>query len=171
MKTGGNITTDSRSVAPGRCGQQFGRDLFSETMPCESSTDYRSLANSHSGRLRILFRKIHQLPRKTRAGLRYRGSRISWHQTPRSARSLPQTAFRLGSRRVSLYADANFLLPIVHSGKNMPFICNSGCFPSDFMLELNRGEIMRISQFVICSAILKHAPNTSSQLERRNTHV
>jgi hypothetical protein len=32
---------------------------------------------------------------------------------------------------------------------------NSGRFPSDFMLELNRGEIMRISQSVISSPDLK----------------
>ena len=43
---------------------------------------------------------------------------------------------------------------------------NSGRFPSDFMLELTREEIRNISQSVICSATLKHAPKVFAFTEQ-----
>jgi len=43
---------------------------------------------------------------------------------------------------------------------------NGGRFPSDFMLELTRDEIRNISQSVICSATLKHAPKVFAFTEQ-----
>jgi hypothetical protein len=43
---------------------------------------------------------------------------------------------------------------------------NSGRFPSDFMLELTREEIRNISQSVISSATLKHAPKVFAFTEQ-----
>ena len=43
---------------------------------------------------------------------------------------------------------------------------NSGRFPADFMLELTREEIRNISQSVISSATLKHAPKVFAFTEQ-----
>jgi hypothetical protein len=43
---------------------------------------------------------------------------------------------------------------------------NPGRFPPDFMLELTREEIRNISQSVICSATLKHAPKAFAFTEQ-----
>lgn len=43
---------------------------------------------------------------------------------------------------------------------------NRDRFPPDFMFELNRDEIRNISQFVICSTAMKHAPKAYAFTEQ-----
>lgn len=58
-------------------------------------------------------------------------------------------------QKVMLDRDLAVLYGVETRALNQAVKRNSGRFPSDFMLELNRDEIMRISQFVISSPDLK----------------
>lgn len=58
-------------------------------------------------------------------------------------------------QKVMLDRDLAALYGVETRALNQAVKRNSGRFPSDFMLELNRGEIMRISQSVISSPDLK----------------
>ena len=61
-------------------------------------------------------------------------------------------------RKVMLDRDLAVLYGVETRALNQAVKRNTERFPSDFMFELTREEIRNISQSVICSATLKHAP-------------
>ena len=69
-------------------------------------------------------------------------------------------------QKVMLDRDLAVLYGVETRALNQAVKRNSGRFPSDFMLELTREEIRNISQSVICSATLKHAPKVFAFTEQ-----
>ena len=69
-------------------------------------------------------------------------------------------------QKVMLDRDLAVLYGVETRALNQAVKRNSGRFPSDFMLELTREEILNISQSVICSATLKHAPKVFAFTEQ-----
>jgi len=69
-------------------------------------------------------------------------------------------------QKVMLDRDLAVLYGVETRALNQAVKRNSGRFPSDFMLELTRVEIRNISQSVICSATLKHAPKVFAFTEQ-----
>jgi len=64
----------------------------------------------------------------------------------------------LRGQKVMLDRDLAVLYGVATRVLNQAVKRNRDRFPSDFMIELSREEIRNISQIVICSATLKHAP-------------
>lgn len=69
-------------------------------------------------------------------------------------------------QKVMLDRDLAVLYGVETRALNQAVKRNSGRFPSDFMLELSREEIRNISQSVIGSATLKHAPKVFAFTEQ-----
>jgi len=69
-------------------------------------------------------------------------------------------------QKVMLDRDLAVLYGVETRALNQAVKRNSGRFPSDFMLELTREEIRNISQSVISSATLKHAPKVFAFTEQ-----
>jgi len=69
-------------------------------------------------------------------------------------------------QKVMLDRDLAILYGVETRVLNQAVKRNSGRFPPDFMLELAREEIRNISQSVICSATLKHAPKVFAFTEQ-----
>jgi len=69
-------------------------------------------------------------------------------------------------QKVMLDRDLAVLYGVETRALNQAVKRNSARFPSDFMLELTREEIRNISQSVICSATLKHAPKVFAFTEQ-----
>jgi hypothetical protein len=69
-------------------------------------------------------------------------------------------------QKVMLDRDLAVLYDVETRALNQAVKRNSGRFPADFMLELTREEIRNISQSVICSATLKHAPKVFAFTEQ-----
>lgn len=69
-------------------------------------------------------------------------------------------------QKVMLDRDLAVLYGVETRALNQAVKRNSGRFPSDFMLKLTRQEIRDISQSVICSGTLKHAPKVFAFTEQ-----
>ena len=69
-------------------------------------------------------------------------------------------------QKVMLDRDLAVLYGVETRALNQAVKRNSGRFPADFMLELTREEIRNISQSVISSATLKHAPKVFAFTEQ-----
>lgn len=69
-------------------------------------------------------------------------------------------------QKVMLDRDLAVLYGVETRALNQAVKRNTERFPSDFMFELTREEIRNISQSVICSATLKHAPKVFAFTEQ-----
>ena len=76
-----------------------------------------------------------------------------------------QAILLVRGQKVMLDRDLAVLYGVETRVLNQAVKRNRDRFPPDFMFELTRDEIRNISQTVICSATLKHAPH----VKRRRT--
>ena len=79
---------------------------------------------------------------------------------------IQQSILLARGKKVMLDRDLAVLYGVETRVLNQAVKRNRERFPSDFMFELTRDEIRNISQSVICSATLKHAPHVYAFTEQ-----